>query len=459
MNKKIINLSLIFVGLLTISSCGGKNKEKMDKGKSVDSITFDNYIENNLQYEKKTVTINKTDTYQEMIEKLGDTTFHFNANEHGLLPFYETCSEAYTSTIKNDIVGDLTIKDNKIINSGFYKNLADYNESYDLNASTKMYDFSNYYDFFYTSDKKLNHSMEYILTDNTVSTIDDIDYKDKGIYYKSNLHRYNGGKLEVAINLDTLPINKKSDIKFEDDDAFYFNVECSAENAIEIFDTTYVTDDNKMNFNPNSIRNAIDNIYSPTVLDQLFNYYNIAGVLSGNMQLVPEILNIFEYSFELTDKYIIIKNKLNTSLQNYNYIMDNNIYEYPERLEERLKMFEGSYEYTEVWIDYINAKLYTNEVDGYEFYRIGYAYYKKDCINKYTHTCVWGETSTYPDKELLESIGAYGKTYEKKYQSEIHFESMPLVISQEEKDKIKTNFIAACKENNVVDKYGFKLKN
>lgn len=460
MNKKLFNLSLITLGLLAISSCS--NGSKMSKGKSVNSVTFDNYVDNGGVLEKKTVTINKNDSYADMMSKLGYTSFAVKPKKGSfdITPYEEKYSEKEDSTVKNDIYGELSVTNDMIDWNYGYTEIGTHTKKITTTASTKMYDLKISNNYFFNASKDFSRYEEYKSTKETVSAQKNINYKDKKTYYNDSLSGLYGGKIEIATNLK--PFRIRSDIEFSDNDTFYFTEECTTDDYSSKIRRIYMTDDNKASFTIMNLQGSFGSITVPTMEqeDKSSQFFNYAYVSNGSMNFIPEVLlDYYDYSFELTDKYIIIINKLKTSFENLNYLMNNHYYNYPEILEENMNKYKGSYEYREVWVDYKNAELITTE-DSYGthmYFHIGYDYYKEDIIKCLNYSYLWGDKKYYPyDKELLESIGAYNKTWEMNYYSERHWETKTINLSQEEIDKTKNDFIEKCKKNNIVDKYNFK---
>ena len=83
-----------------------------------------------------------------------------------------------------------------------------------------------------------------------------------------------------------------------------------------------MTDDNKASFSIMNLQGSLVSSKVPTMEreDNMSQFFNYAYVSNGSMNFIPEVLlDYYDYSFKLTDKYIIIINKLKTSLENISY--------------------------------------------------------------------------------------------------------------------------------------------
>ena len=211
-----------------------------------------------------------------------------------------------------------------------------------------------------------------------------------------------------------------------------------------------------MSFN---LSNIMLNIYSQTAghyYDSTSHVCNPLSMSTGDLDSIPEALHQFyDFSFELTDKFIIIKNKVNTSEQMLNYFIETGDYQTVDEILEALRDYEGSYTYKEVWVDYKNyQQLYDNSSNNL---RMGYAYSKLDSVEKYESSGTWSANERYSiDTETLQNLGLIGKKWTNKRNTEYHYETYIIDVDDETINKNKTEFVNKCKENNFLEKYEFQ---
>lgn len=459
MNKKLFNLSLITLGLLSISSCG-KNSLKPSKGNSVNSITFDYYKINYLteEREKKTATINKNDSYTDMMNKIEGLNFNNISykNESCINPFYETYSEKLHATIKNNVIRQIVTKYGDVINKGGEPTLVDETFNNNKTASTKFYSYSYEDGFFYTGSRNYDEKSEYKLPDETTKVGHETKYTNKGIYFNDKFYRGNeGGMVEIAANISPLPVSNLGDTEFSETDSFYFKTEFAAKDRDKEGRKSYKNEDLQISFSVNNILHYGDiHTTTPTTendKESSDGFYKNPKIVKYTENIDDYLKDYYNLSFELTDKYLIIKNKLNTCTSAIEAAKEYKYYGNEDKIDELLSSYNGSYEYQEIWIDYKNTIVTDNS------FRIGYVYYKHDIIEKYNYSYPWSEVDNYNySKELLESIGAYDKTYNKNHTYEIHWETSLMNISDKEITKKKNDFIDKCKKNNIVDKYNIQ---
>jgi hypothetical protein len=212
-----------------------------------------------------------------------------------------------------------------------------------------------------------------------------------------------------------------------------------------------------MYFNLNNIMNNI----CPQTAGHYYDYYSsqVCNPLSmslGDLNSIPEELHQFyDFSFELTDKFIIIKNKVNTSESTLNYYIETGDYQTVDQILEALSNYEGSYTYKEVWVDYKNyQQLYDNSANNL---RMGYAYSKLDYVEKSESSGTWSANERYSiDTATLQELGLIGKKWTNKRNSESHYETYIIDVQDETINKKKTEFVNKCKENNFLEKYEFQ---
>ena len=155
----------------------------------------------------------------------------------------------------------------------------------------------------------------------------------------------------------------------------------------------------------------------------------------------------YENSFEITDKYLIIKNKINTSEQAIRLAEEQGFTK--SQAESLFKEYEGSYSYNEVWLNYKQTK------KAESVYNLGYDYFKSDSVEKRNREIVLSVNTTPYDEATLNKLGVNGKINSQSSLNESHFESYKVDISESEINNIKNNFINKCKDDNILTKYKF----
>ncbi len=466
MKKRLFGISILALGVLAMTSCGnGSNANvpapeygnKITKGNSVDSITLK--IKDN-QGVSQDVTISKNDKYDVMMQKLNHNTFTvIGKDETDFHPYVESVSRDNTYEKTNYYSRKITKKPN-----GEYEELDEYTsgntkEIYSISANSTVYQYKGAGDLlFYIGNRSINDSFDYNLASGNVSKANNQSYLNKGSYLKYT-GSTNNGSMEYATNREdfysglyfenSVPDNIKKDYE-----GLYFTAGSEEFNRPN---TRYKAESYDMYFN-------ISNITSYGIYPQTYgynpNYYgdylycNTLQMHTGNLSYVPETLHkYYEFSYELTDKYIIIKNKINASEIALNMIMESGQLSESE-LNEILKPYNGSYTYQEVWVDYKN---YEELSKNYNYPRMGYAYSKFDYVDKRNVSGTWSSNDRLYDIDnaTLESLGLIGKTWTSTDNNETHYETYIIDVDDNTINNKKTEFINKCKQNNFFEKYKF----
>jgi hypothetical protein len=128
-----------------------------------------------------------------------------------------------------------------------------------------------------------------------------------------------------------------------------------------------------------------------------------------------------------------------------------------DNLDEYLKPYEGSYTYKEIWLDYKNI-FNDTDTNGNKQYRLGYAYYKYDYVEKYNSENTYTSNDKYYGKTLdeLNLANLIGQTYKESTNNETHIEAYLINASDNEIESKKNAFIEECKKDNFLTKYNFE---
>ncbi|MEE3344462.1 MAG: hypothetical protein VZS44_10250 [Bacilli bacterium] len=444
MKKRFLECTILILGLFAITSCEGLNAKK---GKNVDSITFKNS-------QNVDVIINKNDTYDEMISKLD--YIYFSVKHIGddiVHPYDAKVNVLKTHETENDIIHEVEKNDDgEIIEKQDNYTLGNTKTLDTKSISETIYEFSNN-NRFSIADETNCSSQEYNFKKTNVSSESKNEYKNQGLYSKKIGDLSNGGTIEYA----TTSANKIEslytilDSTFDFDNAHkatYFSKSYNSfkekDNYFDVIKTDYKSQDENLVFHA---KNIMYNDYPSTFK---YGQYGESGLafLTSITNLKDEVKKYYELSFELTDKYIIIKNKINANenkLRYYGNIQTTNI-------EDFLESTDGSYSYIEVWLDYKNI---VEDVE--DFYRIGFAYFKYDQVYKEKDEFVYTADNTDYSKDLLENLNAIGKKATTINTEEIHIEISLNDITFEGINEKETEFINYCKNNNFLTKYNFNI--
>ena len=465
MKKGLFAISLFAMGAIALSSCDIRSvsidlkpeyENKVTKGNNVDSITL-NVMDS--QGTSKEVTISKNDKYVDMIQKLGRYTFNILNDNGKMHPYFESINRENTYEYNNYHAKKMV----KNPDGGYQESdeftSGDTKESFLVSANSTVYqqDSNN---IFYIGNKVTYDKFDYNLASGNLSYGNKQDFLNKGTYIKlTGLFNNDEGSIEYASNRELNNqycfggFNSTTKSLMDDFDSIYYQASWADYNSYknvsrlkaESYDIYFNTD------------NLINGRIQTQVSDCApFNYYgsSVVDIFSGNFNYIPESLQrYYEYSFELTDKYIIVKNKINLSEVAMNFIAEGGLNE--SDTSKILKQYEGSYTYKEVWIDYNNYKEQISNSANNAY--LCYAYSKTDCLEIRTNTGTWDLNERYYDidSDTLQSLGLIGKTWTVKEKSEYHYESYVIDIDENVINNKKTEFINECKKNNFLDKYKF----
>ena len=434
-------------------------ENSLSKGNSVDSINVEVVDHNTNNY--KTVTISKTDSYVEMMNKLGVNIFYSHRAEDGYNPFCEKAlvvdSREQTNYPTNKVVKNSAgmLEELSEITSGNIK-------KYKAKASNAtMYNYNNNESFCIGNEVFYNKD-EYHLASGDLEFEGATDYLNQGTYYNYQGSISEGGSIKFASNregLSALKFNSSAtdeDINlFNNYGSLYFEKEFGANDPTKENRSVYKAENYNVNFDVKSLSQCR---YLQTagasgdagVCNVAYMYSELYGSPSN------EVKKYCELSFELTDKYLVIKNKINTSEIVLDEI-ENGVFSDENEKNAALEMCKGSYTYKEVWVDYKN--ILKNNDSNNPYVSMGYAYFKYDIVSNQESSITWkaGDESAYNlDDGKLSELGLIGKTSKRTTIDERHIETYLVEISNDVINSKKTSFINQCRSDNFLEKYNFQ---
>ena len=464
MKKKLFGISLLAIGAITLASCGtGTQKadydNKLTKGNNVDSVTIN--FKDYSQGTTTPVTISKNDKYTDMVEKLGRTQFGvIHDKDEVYHPYVETCTREstyeYTNYYFNEVIrgsdgkykeGNLTSGNKKEVTTDSY------------NSTIYLHDFSDGETMFYNGNMTHSYNYNYNQASGNISYGEKLDYLNKGAYYKFK-NGTDGGMIEYATNRE--PDFGVIGFELYDDtynivednyESLYFTGSWADQNKYLDVMGKYKAENYNMFFDTNNISTKNTQTYGCNPLT--YSSGDHTSISNGTLLYVPETLRkYYEYSFELTDKYIIIKNKCNIAEYMVNYIAENAILD-ETRINEILKPYEGSYTYNEVWIDYKNyEELLSKNLSSNP--ALSFAYYKVEYVDCRNDKGTWNAEDNKYQLEMLQDLNLIGKEWTSKTNHKLQFEVYTIDVDDNTVNNKKNEFINNCKNNNFLDKYNFK---
>lgn len=450
MKKKLFNLPVLVFSLLALASCDLKNENKNNdgrpvKGKEVDSITL------NVNSDK--LIISKNDSYSDVASKL-TRTIAISHNEDNYHTFYEKMGTSSTREYTNYYFRDV-----KKEASGEVKTLDSYTTGnkkgvYSVNATTTMYEL-NGVNFFYKGNEYYRNNDVYDFKSGKTVVENGADLTNIGEYYNLDGSIDKAGSIEYAGNYlyNRLPVptnlwddNTKEII--EKNNNLYLNF--SWEEGSNALSKAYHSEEYNVDFYP--IFAVSRNFYTPTSSRNPYNYdsmFNMAVMSDGYMGNISEIFKkYYDYSFELTENYLILKNRLNTSQRMITMIEEENFSN--DEIEGILKSSEGSYTYTEVWLDYKNLRTNNDKI------QMDYVYCTTEEVECSQTIAKFESDKLYYDisNDELIALGLMGKEYKIYNKDEYSFETYIIDIKEEEISKKKKEFIDSCKEKELLTALG-----
>jgi hypothetical protein len=403
-------------------------------------------------------------------EQFGVRQFGVRTSKNGILPFAEKVNVVTTSEATNKLTPEPVKNDTGKITFNYDKFTVGNGKKTDTrNVYENIYKVNNSDYDFTIGNKTLESTEEYNIDNKTLNSSLKDEYLNQGLYYKDTGDSKNGGSIEFASNrMDAKPYQIE-DENFDFDKEYkatYFNENYTAynkdnpddeNNYRNFWNSVYKAADYDITFNTNKISNCRHSTLSSTSYSS--DGSPVPYTSLSDLSVVynyDDIKDYYELSFELTDKYLIVKNKFNASQRAFeNFEYSGLSY---DKLAEYLKPYEGSYLYKEVWLDYKNI-FNDTDTNGNKKYQLGYAYYKYDYVEKENNEGTYdSDTMYYYGKTLndLNMSNLIGQKYTISTTNETHVEAYLINASDNEIESKKNAFVEACKKDNFLTKYNFK---
>lgn len=448
MKKLSLSLGAVLLSGLVLASCGANTSIKApSKGKAVDSVTFNGT--------SGSVEIKKDDNYNDVVEHILDEGFTLeltddDATESSYIGTREDTKSitgknylTTTSDIalsipggKQKVLSDKVIYENLSLNSSSKTSADNYfkDEGKDGNTNITVYAELN-------SDMKFNVKADKYKVDYEYKTANAI----AGTYKEDNTNvSVDAGKY-MLYSIKGSTTNRDNSGSGNMNRSMYQYLDKSVKIDSDELYATYsgYSGDTYVSYKVSTFFNTdFDNDFETEV-----PFYTFAMSPEENMK------DFYDASFELTDKYIILKIKIDYTNQMMAYALSELEDEdkMPEKLKElKNKEFKGSYQEYEIWIDYSNK-------DDDSYSELTYAYYNSTVVDK-------EKIEKDITKEYLEDRGYNVDLFEdfigKKESYTINNKTTQTIAVNGNKydSKIK-NFKAKCKKNNIFDKITMKADN
>lgn len=428
--------ALLFSGVL-LASCsnGGFKVSKLDKGKKVDSVSFsigDDAFE-----------IKKDDDAKEVIDKLADYSIYYN-NTGDEYKYNYISKNKMKMTGENVIVrqNEISKKASVVMDINynvdyFYKNDGDNYEAYVNNNTNTENDlvtdgFRNYSKTSMNSRKGGSK----VLSDNGDRSVDFAIYKDTSskTISKNNVENENESNTEKVYKY----LNKTEKTTDEDYGKEYVGYDSNGEDY---------------SYRVSTFFNAYSEV-TPTLSFSLDDFYD------------EEYKEYFKDSFELTDKYIILKceTKYNDELtETAELFLAAEGIENPtsEQIKEKIKsLLKKEYKNvtikSEIWIDY------KNPIKSGFIEELAYSYFKYEISYNYNISIKYNENLFNYFEDLYKST--FDEEVKKEYMGK-SFKANASVNNYSEfslNDDDYSKKIAAvkkeCKKNNIFDKIKMSVR-
>ena len=433
MKKLLLSVSSILLSGVVLASCsnGFTYIKAPKKGKPVDRI--------NVQIgENTTLSFDKDDTFEEVIDKIDDyyTSFKMYVNKDKKSSFESIEKESSNIKERNHIEDSTTIYDK-------YDILNSYEEYADIYRNCIKEEADSYeYEYYINSKSKLN----------TKQTRDKFSVINKG---NNNSESYTHPKYDEDDNKYSL-IYSSYNSSNNTETYKYENEKETNKEKNSLY--KYIDKSGDIDDTFNNIYKGYDSIgklysYRPSqYFEEMYHSY----ISLTNIYDNSEIYNDFrDLKIELTDSEIILKGKLNYSydaIEYVNFMMgydnQNGDAAFEEYLEAAMdNEYKGSYKEFELWLRY------DEKLDDYN--TLTYSYYSVKSEDYY-------DIKEELSMELLSYVGLdkeymndyYGKTYTKKGSTKYSF--IEKYNDKFDYSKKINNLNKKCKKNNIFDKIEMK---
>lgn len=441
MKKRILSICGVALVGITLASCGKggityseiKVNTPSEKGNAVESVE----AKTTGAYGREiTYSLNNKMTPEEVIDALSGS---FNA----YLPMKES---AYNYSSKQ--ISNYTAENDYGVDSnyGYYLKGKE-------TVNTEMYSSKEYYiksDSF--NDQKIYKAdANYVKTNNTqddktVNSIIKSDAKKVNVFTSNTSNDVTERTMKFASSTETeTVINSKAarvSANGSQNSKESYYISASEKSTDDTYGYKYVGYDLKneetvsyqilSNYGFES--NMLSSDYFGTQSYRVSNFYN------------DEISNLYTFSYELTDKYIILKSDFNFTDEVYNAAFTKSLTGSNLATELKTLMetdYKGSKSSYEIWLAYTKNS-------------IGYAYYKADTLTNYNISKVY-EKSDFLEFEFEENnyTDLIGKTYNKK--GKVSETTIVSTLTDGYENKINDLF-SYCEKNNDYKDIKFKAK-
>jgi len=441
MKKRILSICGVALVGITLASCGKggityseiKVNNPSEKGNAVESVE----VTTKGAYGRDiTYSLNNKMTPEEVIDALSGS---FNA----YLPIKES---AYNYSSKQ--ISNYTAENDYGVDSnyGYYLKGKE-------TVNTEMYSSKEYYiksDSF--NDQKIYKAdANYVKTNNTrdnvtENTIIKSDAKKVNVFTSNESNDVTEDTMKFASSTETeTVVNSKAtraSANGSQNSKESYYISASEKSTDDTYGYDYVGYDLKneetvsyqISSNYGFESNMLSSDYFDTQSYRVSNFYN------------DEISNLYTFSYELTDKYIILKSDFNFTDEVYNAAFTKSLTGSNLATELKTLMetdYKGSKSSYEIWLAYTEKS-------------IGYAYYKADTLTNYNISKVY-EKSDFLEFEFEENnyTDLIGKTYNKK--GKVSETTIVSTLTDGYENKINDLF-SYCEKNNDYKDIKFKAK-
>ena len=441
MKKRILSICGVALVGITLASCGKggityseiKVNNPSEKGNAVESVE----VTTKGAYGRDiTYSLNNKMTPEEVIDALSGS---FNA----YLPIKES---AYNYSSKQ--ISNYTAENDYGVDSnyGYYLKGKE-------TVNTEMYSSKEYYiksDSF--NDQKIYKAdVNYVKTNNTrdnvtENTIIKSDAKKVNVFTSNESTDVRETTMKFASSTETeTVVNSKAtraSANGSQNSKESYYISASEKSTDDTYGYDYVGYDLKneetvsyqISSNYGFESNMLSSDYFDTQSYRVSNFYN------------DEISNLYTFSYELTDKYIILKSDFNFTDEVYNAAFTKSLTGSNLATELKTLMetdYKGSKSSYEIWLAYTEKS-------------IGYAYYKADTLTNYNISKVY-EKSDFLEFEFEENnyTDLIGKTYNKK--GKVSETTIVSTLTDGYENKINDLF-SYCEKNNDYKDIKFKAK-
>lgn len=429
--KKLFKF-LSMSSLLLLISCSTTNIKNPDKGKKVDHISF-KYMNPSKSVEE--IELNNSLSFDEVYDKLKFVYIEM-AQENGSFAY-----KKYKYNEETFLGNNIIYEDYKLTNNFKTKNKIE--EEYDNYFKRTNGEYSGYNIEFYHKDNYIkNSSLSFdSYKENNYS------YKENGFagteYSSSSEYKTDSCNYVINKNKNNI-ISKNKNDKENNESSIYKYVNASS--SIDDIHKSYYGYDEEGNKHSYSLATFVNTSY-------IFDY-NIQNLFYNN-----EFKELYDNSFILTDKYIILKIKSKYT----SFMYDDAINQL--KLETNQSSFDTSaiinklkklssdyytntYRETEIWIDYSNPY----DISDVSVKKLTYGYFKEEEKNNIKRKIIYDVRYLdyyYPSLDNDFAASLIGVEATEEYKS---YRIEEIAINHNSYNNKIKNMNKKCKKNNIFDK-------